>query len=201
MNLQSYDQLLLTFKNSEMENPTVYPWWLSQAYHLVKHSVNLLHFCTAESYFKNPELSAYVAKLVGGELHHDKLLLNDLKFLRKELQAESPYVRSLIANQYFQIHRYNPYYFLGYVYLLEKIAIDFGSELSRKVKEKYHGGYSFLKVHGEEDVEHVREALHFIEKLPSKDREAVFQGFNDSVVLYQNLMTQTQTQKHLSPAA
>ncbi|MFN7263235.1 MAG: hypothetical protein ACK5UJ_05465, partial [Pseudobdellovibrionaceae bacterium] len=117
----------------------------------MKHSVNLLHFCTAESYFKNPELSAYIAKLVGGELHHDKLLLNDLKFLRKELQAESPYVRSLIANQYFQIHRYNPYYFLGYVYLLEKLAIDFGSELSRKVKEKYHGGYSFLKVHGEED--------------------------------------------------
>ena len=184
INLTLYAKLLSTLELVNWKDRGVYAEWLSQQYHLVRHSVPLLYHCSAHAFFRAPKIANYVGRLADGELNHDKLLLNDLKFIKMNMAPESTEAKSIISNQYYEIQYGSPYYYLGYVYLLEKLAIDYGGKLQSIIQEHYDGGYTFLKVHNAEDIAHLANAEKMFATFTDEERAALGRGFDQACELY-----------------
>jgi hypothetical protein len=200
MDLNKYKLMQQTFASAGLSDRSNYSRWLSEQYHLVKHSINLLHTCASHSYFTSKPLSDYMTSLIGGELHHDKLLLNDLKYMKESYGPASTAVESIIAKCYYEIEKGSPYYFLGYIYMLERLAIEEGIKLCEEVKMKFGGGYSFLKVHGADDIEHIKEAEKYLETLTPEQRQGFQKGLDQCSELYQQAIAQLASD-HRSQAA
>ena len=76
------------------------------------------------------------------------------------------------ALQYYGIDFISPMHFLGYVFILEGIAVRHGSRVEDRVT-KVHGkpASSFLRVHSNEDPEHLEQAIGILKSLNEVDLE------------------------------
>jgi hypothetical protein len=189
--MKELETLCSEMKVHPWENREFYAAWLSQTYFYVCHSTRLLAAAAARFGVDQDELHLRFAAHMGEESRHEALALKDLEFLSfspKEV-GELPATAAFYQSQYYLIDYKDPRALLGYILMLEGLAVLVGPSLYNVVK-KTHGPKSslFVKVHAEEDIGHVEEAFKAIERLDDKAMEMVSISFEQSRYLYKEML-------------
>lgn len=181
------------FSQVKFSNPEVYADWLAQTYYFVKHSTRLLclsaGLCPFEYQFFHNRAISHAAE----EKNHEKLVETDLKNLGYKLEQfpEHPATTAFYQCQYFSIQNENPLAFLGYVYLLEYLSISLGVRLHKEMLPLVGPkAVNFLKVHSEDDVEHIDSLEDLVKALKPEDQKAILANLKLSSFLYQEIMSQ-----------
>ena len=164
-----------------------FPWaersaycdWLAQTYHYVHHSTRLLAAAAARfpTNERGDALHYRFAAHMREEQKHERLCIHDLRVLGSSVAEfrERPTTRMFYEPQYFKIEHRDPTALLGYILVLEVLgAAGDGRTLMATVAEA-HGAksLSFVKLHCEEDPDHVDKAFAIVEGCTTAQIELV----------------------------
>lgn len=181
------DKIEQTYKNINFEDKQVYAEWLAQSYFFVRHSTRLLNLSSGLTPF---ELNFYHLRAndhAREEKNHEKMLIMDLKELDFSIDKfeESPIIKAFYQSQYYTIEHIHPLGFIGYIYLLESLPLGLGKTLLKRIENVYgKKGTTFLRVHTQEDEDHIQSLLKLIEALPKEVVKAIEQNLILSGTLY-----------------
>ncbi len=139
-----------------------YTWFLTQAYHHVKHTVPLMMACGA----RLPERLEFVRKAlveyIEEEYGHHEWILNDLaacgvdKDSVRHGQPDTS-IELMVAYLYDRIERGNPVAFFGMVQVLEGTSVELATPLGKAIQEQLKlpsEAFSYLYSHGALDQDH-----------------------------------------------
>lgn len=170
------------------ENPETYKWFIAQVYYFVRYSTKML--ASAASLTDNPDFYRRLIAHIREEEGHDKLALADLKNLGGELKdyPELGITRSLWESQFFKIQR-QPTALLGYILSLEMIPVK-SYHVVLPIVQKLYGekAVNFIRIHCEEDPEHVAEAITQIDVTSEIEREEIEKNFVQTSALFAHLL-------------
>jgi pyrroloquinoline quinone (PQQ) biosynthesis protein C len=129
------------------------------------------------------------------ERGHEKVAIADIKSLGFSLE-DFPKVypsQAMFQVQYYWVQHVNPVSFFGYTYALEMLAVKFGAEVFGRVL-KAHGEKSvkFLKLHSEDDVDHMATADKLISKLTPEETKFAMENMTLSSQLYRQMLIEGQ---------
>ena len=156
--------------------------FLQEAYHHVRHTVPLLMSCGARLSASLEWLRALVGDYIKDETGHQEWVLDDIAAAggdRHKAATSEPSVPTevMVAYAYDTIARRNPVGFFGMVLVLEGTSVALAT-LAADAMEKSLGlprsAFSYLRSHGDLDVEHVAFFIDLINRLDDPaDRAAV----------------------------
>ena len=176
------------------DRPT-YGLWLAQAYYLVRHTTRLLALCAGYCSFEQEEMHKRLLVHLEEEHAHDKIAAADLVALGYSIAAmpELSATRRLIQLQYDQLDHKSPCVFFGYILLLEGLAVMRGQQICDQVA-CYFGSRTgrFLKLHSDEDVEHVEKALQQVENLDPEHQSSILNNLRQSAGLYLAMLNEVE---------
>lgn len=185
-----------------------YADYIAQTFYYVRHSTRLLALAASRLNYED-EQSFHLRFIshLREESNHEKLALNDLKFLgyKKEELPELPGTRLFYEPQYYKIEHERPLALMGYILFLEVLAQKACPALAERLSKQYGNRCAtFFHVHGEEDPAHVEAALNLISNLNAADLESIQQNLVQSSFAYNNVLSALQSKwdsKHLKKAA
>lgn len=160
----------------DWSRPEVYAQYLAQSYYYVNHSEKLLALCIALFKNEDRQLQRRFIKHLSEESAHDQLLLNDLKNMGYDIQQmeELPSTKLFWESQYYKIEHEDPAILMGYIYFLEDLACQVGGTLTSTVESLYgRKCSSFLRLHSEEDPDHVTKAQALIDSLSPERQKKI----------------------------
>ena len=163
--------------------------FLAQTYYFVCHSVPLL-----KSAIKNTSNQEFIDRSlehIKEETGHEMIALRDLKRLGAKLQdyPEWKWTKNFYGKQYDLIDK-NGEILLGYILALEGIAA-LSKDAAASVEKSFKQGSKFVKVHVEEDQEHLAKVLLQIKR--SCVQKEIIDNFFDTVSEYENFLDQLAT--------
>lgn len=165
----------------------VYADYLAQTYYYVNHSEKLLALAAALFNNEDRSLMRRFFKHLSEESAHDQLLINDMRKLGFNLESlpERSETKMFWEGQYFKIEHQDPAALLGYIYFLEDLASDICPELTKLLVSLYGiDSVRFLKLHGEEDPDHVEKAYQEILKLNPERQRLIALNYEQSALAY-----------------
>ena len=141
-----------------------YTWFLTQAYHHVKHTVPLMMACGARLPERLEFIRQALVPYIEEEYGHHEWILDDLEACgcdREQIRHGTPdlSIRLMVSFLYDQIARGNPAGFFGMVQVLEGTSIELATPLGRQIQQ--HLGlpdqaFHYLYSHGALDQDHFR---------------------------------------------
>ncbi len=142
----------------------------------------------AAGWTENMEQSYYRRSLVhiGEEQGHDLIAVNDLKNLNYDIAnfIELGTTRSMWECQFYKIQK-DPTNLLGYILALETLAVktfkEFNGELLKTYTDK---ATRFVKIHADDDPDHVEEALIQINKCTPAQQKNILFNFEQTITMY-----------------
>lgn len=174
------------------ENKMTYALWLAQTYHMVCYSTRLVALAGAHCKLSEDKLHQRFVDHSVEERGHEKICIKDLSALGFKIDELPKMYHSLalFQSQYFWIEQVHPSAFFGYTLALESLATEFGQEVYKRVT-KAHGEKStiFLKVHAEDDIDHIRVAYEQMNKLPENLKKNIIENMDVSCSLYRQMLT------------
>lgn len=175
--------LCKTINRIDFRDPEQYAWWLSQAYYFVKHSTPMLALSAGLSADNRPYHMRCLEHL-SEEKGHDKMLLNDLKLMKRKIEdyPELEGTQAFYQTQYYWIQHKSPMSFLGYIVILEGSAVMTGPQALEAAKS--HKAHTFLSLHSEDDPDHLEKAFRMIEDLPPHEQELIVENARLATRLY-----------------
>jgi hypothetical protein len=187
--LECVENLRKESKRISFRDRETYLLWLAQAYFFVKHSTPLLALSCGRS-INRPEYHLRCISHLAEERGHDRLLLQDLTTIGAKIEdcPELSMTSALYQTQYFWIEHRNPVSFLGYIFVLEALAVMSGAE--KILEAQAHGATKFLQLHAAEDVEHLQSAIREIEKLPKADQLDILANANLTSKIYAMMLSE-----------
>lgn len=126
------------------------------------------------------------------EQGHDLIAVNDLKALGLSIDQfpELGITRALWEPQFYKILK-DPASLLGYILGLEILAVrtfkEFHSELCKTYPE---AATKFVKVHADDDPDHVESALAQIEKCTEAEKKNIYMNFEQTLQMYGLMLQQ-----------
>lgn len=157
---QSMDQLrgILDFP---WHNREFYGAWLAQSYFYSRRVTRMLLLASAHTSLAKSKLHRRLATHASEEKGHDLLAERDIKDLGLDLQkiGEFPITKAFYGYQYFTIQNVSVESFFGWILVLEGLAITWGKEILRLVREAKSAPTRFLDIHVHEDPSHVSSAF------------------------------------------
>jgi hypothetical protein len=136
---------------------------------------------------ENRELQYDMLHILKEESGHDLLLLNDLKKMGTSIERQEEFAETKIfyQNQYYSIENISPAAQLGYGFFLEGIAATQGKNAYARITKAYgEAAGTFLKLHGEEDDDHLEQHLKLVDKLTTQELVAFIESAKQSALLY-----------------
>lgn len=188
----SCNEIVVQLQKSPWEDKMFYAQWLAQTTYFVRHSTRLLTLCAAHCNEKQMHLHHRFISHAAEEKGHEKLSLMDLHHLGFNIDdiAEKNATMSLYQPQYFWIQFQGPTSFLGYIFCLEIIAKEAGPLLYPKIEEAYGPKAThFIRVHSEEDEDHVEKAFLILNDFTPSDIENVLKNLQQSCENYLNMLS------------
>jgi heme oxygenase len=139
-----------------------YADYLCNVYAYAEHSAKVIALAASRCMNSHPELARYLLHHAEEEQGHDRWALADLADLGySEVQVNAvdpvPSCSAMIGFEYFIAGYANPVGLFGWLYVLEAMGDDLGSEVAAKVDEALAlggQGLRFIAGHGVADVEH-----------------------------------------------
>ncbi len=162
-----------------------YGMYLAQTYYYVSHSTRLLALAASRMSQADSSFHRRFLEHAAEEKGHEALALKDLENLGFKLEEfpELPETRMFWQVQYFKIEHQDPLCLLGYIIALETIACEQCPRI-KKIAEKCHGPkcVSFVRLHGEEDPDHVKKARDQILSLPAERIRWINESFEEATI-------------------
>ena len=185
------NSLVKNLREMDWSNKAIYSQWLAQSYYYTRYSTRMLAF--AAGWTENMDQSYYRRSLkhIAEEQGHDLIAINDLKGLDCSIESfkELGTTRALWECQFYKIQK-DPTFLLGYILALETLAVktfkEFNHELLKTYSEK---STHFVKVHADDDPDHVEEALIQINKCNTEQQQQILFNFEQTITMY-NCMLQ-----------
>jgi hypothetical protein len=177
------------------EERAAYTDWVAQTYYYVRHSTRLLAASAARFAMdkRGNTLHHRFAAHMSEEKKHEQLALHDIKQLGSsiELLPERPSTRMFYEPQYYKIEHVHPVALFGYILPLEATGPLCGQGIVRRVTAA-HGSQcvAFLKLHTEEDVDHVEKALEIVTALPPDERALIEQNLLQTTYAYAAMLNE-----------
>lgn len=139
-----------------------YRWFLTQAFHHVKHTVPLMMACGGRLPDRLEAVRKALVEYIEEEYGHHEWILNDLQACgadREERRASQPdlSIELMVAYLYHQVDRGNPAAFFGMVQVLEGTSIELATPLAQQIQQQLNlpdEAFSYLYSHGELDQGH-----------------------------------------------
>ena len=182
------------FKNFNWLDKAIYASWLAQTYFFVCHSTRFLATAAGRFTVSKDALHQRFLRHLGEEKSHEKMILSDLKTLGFNMEnfQELPETKAFYERQYYLIEHIAPEVHFGYILCLELLAALHGHATYKIVSSEFGEKSSlFLKVHGEDDLDHIEKAFSEVEKLPAELQRFVLDNFKVSSRLYGSLLFAT----------
>ena len=160
----------------DLESPQVYGQFLAQTFYYVSHSTRMLAF--AAGMMKNSEEVHFrrFVRHIGEESAHEVLAEKDLQGLGMKVSdyAQLPETRALWEPQYYKILHVSPFALMGYVIALEYFSCAHLPRFYQKVLTAYGPtACRFVKLHAEEDPDHIVKALDLTSQLSEAVQESI----------------------------
>jgi hypothetical protein len=176
------------YSTSIFRNKENYAQWLAQTYFFVRHSTALLGF--AMPHLKNDDLRHHFEQHLAEEKRHDLILLKDLERLGYKIEdfKEHCLTKAFYQGQYFRISFNSGTSLLGYILLLEGLAVSWGQAVFEDIKDVHKGSSLFLKVHAEEDPHHLDGAIKTILSLSKAEQDMIHENLLCSDELYESMI-------------
>ena len=182
-------------KNSPWDQKEFYGWWLSQTYYFVSHTSRFLSLAAGFSKLDEPELHSFFIKHIPEETGHEKICLVDLKNLNLQVSPEAEVTKSFHLFQRNKILTESVANHLGYMLFLENLSITLGAKLLKDLQQNFpNQGLKFLKLHTEEDIDHVKKAVEFAESLSPENKRIVQQAVDETCERYNKIILEGQRQ-------
>ena len=174
-----------------------YTWFLTQAYHHVKHTVPLMMACGG----RLPERLEFVRKAlveyIEEEYGHHEWILNDLAACGEDKEAirhGSPdtSIELMVAYLYDRINRGNPAAFFGMVQVLEGTSIELATPLGEAIQKQLglpKEAFSYLYSHGALDQEHFEFFRNLMNEITDPDdQQAIIEAARMVYRLYGDML-------------
>lgn len=174
-----------------VKNSAVYGNFLAQSYYYVCHSTRLLAFAAGlltkdqEPYFRR------FIKHISEENAHEVLAERDLKALGMTLEdfPHLPETKALWEPQYYKIVHESPLSLMGYIIALEYFSSVHLPKFYEAAKNAHGDKASvFLKVHAEEDPDHIEKAIALTSQLSPELQEMVMANVIQTAKSYAHLV-------------
>jgi len=151
--------------------------FLAQAYHHVKHTVPLLMACGAALPPRLNWLRADLAHYIEEEMGHEEWVLNDIAACGgdpDQVRKGTPHVSTelMVAYAWDTVQRGNPIGFFGMVLVLEGTSVALATQVAGALQESLQlpdEAFTYLRSHGELDVEHVDDFAGLINRIDHPD--------------------------------
>jgi hypothetical protein len=185
--LPNYDKYISALTKSSRsfpwEDAYAYGLYLAQTYYYVCHSTRLLAVAAGRMSHADVAFHRRFLEHAAEEKGHEMMALKDLQNLGFSLEdfPELSETRMFWETQYYKIEHCDPLSVMGYILVLEAIACQECPWIKGEV-EKFHPAKcnTFVRVHGEEDPEHVAKVKAQILSLPKERLVWVEKNFDQS---------------------
>lgn len=139
-----------------------YTWFLTQAFHHVKHTVPLMMACGARLPRRVEFVRKALVEYIDEEYGHDEWILNDLEACgsdKEVIRTGKPdlSIELMVSYLYDQINRGNPAAFFGMVQVLEGTSVELATPLGEQIQKLLglpNQAFSYLYSHGALDQDH-----------------------------------------------
>ncbi len=173
-------------------DPHCYTQWLRDTHEYVLNSTRILAYAAAVMPQKYTTLSNRFVAHATEEKGHEKLLENDLKALDLKVSDIPPTNAMKFFHQslyYWLSHQGNVVGLFGWIFALEGAAVRSGEYAYNHAREA-HGpkAASFLKVHSNEDPDHLEKAFKMIDVLSPEDQHVVELALDQYADLYISIL-------------
>lgn len=172
------------------ENKAAYAMWLSQTWYFVKQSTRLLALAAAHCELSEVDLHRRFLSHLKEETGHEILAEQDLKYLgyKPTEMVELNVTKAFYQTQYYYLYQFGSYHLMGWICFLEGIASRFAGVATKRAS--IHGAQAvrFLKLHGEEDVEHINSAFKVIDQFNPQQSEYILNSFLESAERYHSML-------------
>jgi len=179
------DKVAQMSKNFPWDNKEAYATWIANTHYYVKESSLMLALAASNLPAKHKKAANRFIRHAGEEMGHEFQLEKDLKELG--YKGVDPLT---ITNEMKICHRSLSYWgqqsenaigFMGWVLLVEGLAVKVGGDLFLQINKNYGGkGTNFLRSHSDDDPEHLEEAYTLLKRLDASDLSIVL----DSLTMY-----------------
>jgi hypothetical protein len=177
------------------EERAAYTDWVAQTYYYVRHSTRLLALAAARFPMdkRGNALHHRFAAHMNEEKKHEQLALHDISQLGSSIESlpERSSTRTFYEPQYYKIEHIHPVALFGYILPLEAIGPLCGKRIMPRVTTA-HGGQcvAFLKLHVEEDVEHVAKALEIVAGIAAEEQAVIQQNLVQTSYSYAAMLAE-----------
>lgn len=174
-----------------------YTWFLTQAYHHVKHTVPLMMACGG----RLPERLEFVRKAlveyIEEEYGHHEWILDDLEACGEDSDAvrngrPDTSIELMVAYLYDRIQRGNPAAFFGMVQVLEGTSIELATPLGEAIQKQLglpDKAFSYLYSHGALDQEHFEFFRNLMNEITdADDQQAIIEAARMVYRLYGDML-------------
>jgi pyrroloquinoline quinone (PQQ) biosynthesis protein C len=151
--------------------------FLTQAFHHVRHTVPLLMACGARLPARLEWLRTAVGEYIEEEMGHQEWILDDIAACgvdREQAEQSMPSVATelMVSYAYDTIMRGNPVGFFGMVLVLEGTSVALATRAAESIEISLglpRNAFSYLRSHGDLDIEHVGFFEGLMDKLEDPD--------------------------------
>ncbi|KAA1174382.1 AMP-binding protein [Marinobacter salinexigens] len=174
-----------------------YTWFLTQAYHHVKHTVPLMMACGG----RLPERLEFIRKAlveyIEEEYGHHEWILNDLAACGEDKERirhgrPDTSIELMVSYLYNQIDRGNPVAFFGMVQVLEGTSIELATPLGEQIQKQLglpDQAFSYLYSHGALDQDHFEFFRELMDSITDpQDQQAIIDSANMVYRLYGDML-------------
>ena len=145
--------------------------YLRETYHLVKHTPKYLMVAANRVAESDQRLAAYFRKFSVEETGHELLCIRDINALGENAEliiSGNPNAGAwgIVTQCYFWAAQGNPVALLGDAFATEELGVARGTEVASLLEANYgipRKATNFLRVHGNEDNQHLEAAARVIE--------------------------------------
>jgi hypothetical protein len=189
------DEIAAAADRINWKDPDNYGNWLAQTFYYVSHSTRVLTAAAARFDTRFDEQHIQLVQHAKEERSHEKIARGDLLALGRKLEdfPEMGATKALYRNAYYLIDRVHPMSIYGYVALLEILSVKRGPALLKEAEEEFGTNcIRYLKLHTEDDVEHIKMYEGLLARCEGEAFEAVKEGLISTAANFQHLLTDIQ---------
>lgn len=174
-----------------------YTWFLTQAYHHVKHTVPLMMACGGRLPERLEDVRKALVEYIEEEYGHHEWILNDLEACgvdKDSVRHGQPDVsiELMIAYLYDRINRGNPLAFFGMVQVLEGTSIELATPLGEAIQKQLelpNQAFSYLYSHGALDQDHFEFFRNLMDSITDpEDQQAIIDSARMVYRLYGDML-------------
>ena len=174
-----------------------YTWFLTQAYHHVKHTVPLMMACGGRLPERLEFVREALVEYIEEEYGHQEWILNDLAACGADKedvrngQPDTP-IELMVAYLYDRIHRGNPMAFFGMVQVLEGTSIELATPMGKAIQQQLglpDEAFSYLYSHGDLDQDHFEFYRNLMDRITDEaDQQAIIESARMVYRLYGDML-------------